>query len=100
MASFSRITKLTAKKISKNTTLHIWISKINKLSNSLWFITGQDSSGHIQIVVKNEELILKLKERKKGDLLKVEGIVKKKEGSEKELEIELTKYQLINTSKE
>src|SRR6185312_5732629 len=100
MASFSRITKLTAKKKSKNTALYIWISKINKLSNSLWFITGQDSSGHIQIVVKNEELILQLKERKKGDLLKIEGIIKKKEGSKKELEIELTKYQLINASKE
>jgi len=100
MASFSRITKLTAKKISKNTALYIWISKINKLSNSLWFITGQDSSGHIQIVVKNEELILQLKERKKGDLLKIEGIIKKKEGSEGKLEIELTKYQLVNPSKE
>ena len=100
MASFSQITKLTAKKINKNTTLYIWISKINKLSNSLLFITGQDSSGHIQIVVKSEELILQLKERKKGDLLKIEGIIKKKEGSEGKLEIELTKYQLVNPSKE
>ena len=70
------------------------------MSNSLWFITGQDSGGSIQIVVKNEELISQLKKRKKGDLLKVRGISKKKEGPDKKLEIELTKFQLINTSRE
>ncbi|KLL04912.1 MAG: hypothetical protein MRERV_9c040 [Mycoplasmataceae bacterium RV_VA103A] len=100
MTSFSQIAKLTFKKLNKNTTFYTWIVDIKKLSNSLWFIIGQDSSGYIQIVVKNQELITGLKKRKKGDLLKVWGLIKKKEGSEKKLEIELTKYQLINTSRE
>ena len=64
------------------------------------FLIGQDSSGYIQIVVKNKELIAELKERKRGDLLKIRGILRKKIGSEKELELELIKYQLINSSKE
>lgn len=64
------------------------------------FVIGQDGSGQVQIVVKDQELIAELKEKKRGDLLKVEGIVGKKLGSEKEIEIELTNYQLINQSKE
>ncbi|CAG8749905.1 13878_t:CDS:2, partial [Gigaspora margarita] len=66
---------------------------------NLLFLIGQDGSGHIQIVAKNRELIKELKERKRGDLLKIEGFVKKKEGTE-EIEIELEKYHLINKSKE
>lgn len=100
MISFSQIAKLNSQKLNKKNVLCIWINKINKLSNSLWFIIGQDSSGYIQIVIKNKGLISQLKERKRGDLLKITGIIKKKTGSEKELEIELTKYQLINASKE
>ncbi|CFW92916.1 Aspartyl-tRNA synthetase [endosymbiont DhMRE of Dentiscutata heterogama] len=100
MTSFSRIAKLTTKKIGKITTLYIWIVEIKKLSSYLWFINGQDSSGYIQIVVKDKELISQLKKRKKGDLLKIWGVVKKKEGPEKRLEIELTKFRLINTSRE
>lgn len=64
------------------------------------FIIGQDSSDKIQIVVKKEKLITKLKETRRGDLLKVWGILKKKAGSDKEVELELTKYQLVNASKE
>jgi aspartyl-tRNA synthetase len=65
------------------------------------FIKGQDSSGEIQVVVKKEELINNLKGIvKKGDLLKVAGIVKKKEGREEAFEIQLENYQIINSSKE
>ncbi|CAI2185799.1 15957_t:CDS:2 [Funneliformis geosporum] len=55
------------------------------------------------MVVKNKELISQLKEIKKGDLLKIGGIVKAKKAEkdskkEAELEIELTKFQLINAN--
>src|SRR5947207_2912658 len=106
MTSFSQITKLTPEQLNEKITLYVWVTNINEKGNSLWFITGQDSSGYIQIVVKeNKELISRLKEIKKGDLLEVRGIVKKKrvqenkkEGSEEELEIELTEFQLINAN--
>ena len=61
---------------------------------------GQDSSGYLQIVVKNQELIAELKGKKRGDLLKIAGQVKKKAGSDEEMELELSQYQLINQSKE
>jgi aspartyl/asparaginyl-tRNA synthetase len=81
--------KITPPKLNKKVTFFAWINKIRKLGNLL-FIIGQDGSGYIQIIVKNKELIAELKETKKGDLLSVAGIVRKKTGSEKELEIELT----------
>ncbi|CAI2180998.1 992_t:CDS:2 [Funneliformis geosporum] len=94
---------LTLKNLNKKTTLYVWVININEKGNSLWFITGQDSSGCIQIVVKNKELISQLKDIKKGDLLKIGGIIKIKKGEkvskkEAELEIELTKFQLINAN--
>ena len=95
----SQVSKLNSKKISKGVVLCLWISKIRKLGNLL-FIIGQDGSGQVQIVVKSKELINELKEKKRGDLLKIWGMVGKKVGSEKEIEIELTKYQLVNQSKE
>ncbi|CAG8668941.1 12347_t:CDS:2, partial [Ambispora gerdemannii] len=58
------------------------------------------SSGYLQIVVKNQELIAELKGRKRGDLLKISGQLKKKTGSDKEMELELSQWQLINQSKE
>jgi aspartyl-tRNA synthetase len=98
MSSFAKITKLNLQKLDKNVSFCVWVNKIRKLGNLL-FIVGQDSSDKIQIVVKKEELITKLKEIRRGDLLKVWGILRKKTGSEKEMELELTKYQLINSSK-
>ena len=105
MTSFSQITKLTSEQLNEKIMLYVWVIHINEKGNSLWFITGQDSSGYIQIVVKNKELILHLKEIKKGDLLEAWGILKKKrvqenrkESSEEELEIELTEFQLINAN--
>jgi len=95
MNSFSQIKKLTLKKLSKKVVLHVWINEIRKKKFAL-FIDGQDSSGEIQIVVKEPELIEKLKEQKRGDLLKIEGIIKKKEGEGEEVEIKLTEYKLIN----
>ena len=71
MPYFTRISQLTLEKLNKKVILWVWIIDINKISNSLWFVTGQDSSSYIQIVVKNKELISLLKKRKKGDLLKV-----------------------------
>ena len=68
---YTLISHLTLKKINKKVILAVWITNINEKSSSLWFITGQDSSGFIQIVVKNKKLISRLKERKKGDLLQV-----------------------------
>ncbi|CAI2162036.1 2941_t:CDS:2 [Funneliformis geosporum] len=105
MVSFSQISKLTLKKLNKKTALYVWIININKKGDSLWFITGQDSSSCIQIVVKNKELISHLKQINKGDLLKIWGIIKikKPEKDSKKAEtpeIELTKFQLINSSKE
>jgi len=38
---------------------------------NLLFIIGQDGSGQVQIVVKSKELINELKEKKRGDLLKI-----------------------------
>jgi aspartyl-tRNA synthetase len=65
------------------------------------FVICQDGSGVIQIVVKNNRLIEELKKIKKGDLCLLKGIVKKKNGSSKEeIEIDLEKCQLINSSKE
>jgi len=69
--SFSQISKLTPEQLDKKTILYVWIININKQGNSFWFIDGQDSSGFIQIVVKNKALISRLKEIKKGDLLQV-----------------------------
>jgi len=71
MTSFFQITKLTSEQLNEKVALYVWIVNINEKGSSLWFITGQDSSGYIQIVVKNKELILRLKEIKKGDLLEV-----------------------------
>ena len=103
--SFSQISKLTFKQLNKKVSLYVWIISINEKGNSLWFIIGQDSSGCIQIVVKNEKLISRLKKNKKGDLLKIKGIIKKKNLSEKmkknfeeELEIKLTEFKLVNTN--
>jgi aspartyl-tRNA synthetase len=105
MVSFSQISKLTFEQLDKKITFYVWIININEKGNSLWFITGQDSSGYIQIVVKNKKLISRLKEIKKGDLLEVQGIVKKKRASEKnkenleeELEIELIEFKLVNAN--
>jgi aspartyl-tRNA synthetase len=91
--------QLNHKKPGEQTVIFTWILVIRSLGGLL-FIAGQDSSGYIQIVVKNKELVSRLKEEKikKGDLLEVWGIIKKKEGSEEELEIELTNYQLINAN--
>lgn len=67
----------------------------------LLFIVCQDGSGIIQVVVKNNALIEELKKIKKGDLCLLKGIVKKKNGSLKEeIEIDLEKCQLTNSSKE
>ena len=99
MSLFSQISKLNFKSLNKNTTFYIWVNKIRKLS-SLLFLIGQESNNNIQIIVKEKTLINDLKKIKRGDLLKIYGIVKKKEGSKEEIEIELKKYQLINSSKE
>ncbi|CAI2197415.1 14634_t:CDS:2, partial [Funneliformis geosporum] len=104
MVSFSLISKLTLKKLNKKVVLHVWIINIKEKGHSLWFIIGQDSSGCIQIVVKNKELISRLKEIKKGDLLKIRGIIKIKKAEKdakknEQIEMELEKYQLINSSK-
>ncbi|CAJ0924500.1 16471_t:CDS:2 [Entrophospora sp. SA101] len=64
------------------------------------YVEENDSSGYTQIVVKNQGLIAELKERKRGDLLKITGIVKRKGNQGEEVEIELEKQQLINASKE
>src|ERR1700722_7720844 len=99
MTSFSQISKLTPEQLNEKIILYVWVTNINEKGSSLWFITGQDSSGYIQIVVKeNKELISRLKAIKKCDLLKIQGIVKKQAGSEKELEIKLTEFQLINAN--
>ena len=71
MTSFAKISKLTLKNLNKKTSLFVWIININEKGNSLCFITGQDSNGYIQIVVKNKKLISRLKETTKGDLLEV-----------------------------
>lgn len=99
MVSASQISELTDKKINKLIILNIWIAKIRKLG-SLLFLVGQDSSGYIQLVVKEKELITKLKEKRRGDLLKIWGTLRRKTGSTSELEVELSQYQLINSSKE
>ncbi|CAI2182308.1 17201_t:CDS:2, partial [Funneliformis geosporum] len=67
---------------------------------NLLFFIGQDSSGYLQIIVKEKKLIDDFKKVNRGDLLKIKGIIKKKEGGQKEIEIELKKFQLINPSKE
>ncbi|WNE41033.1 MAG: Aspartate--tRNA(Asp/Asn) ligase [Mycoplasmataceae bacterium] len=97
--SFAKIIKVNPQNLDKNASFYVWVDKIRKLG-SLLFIVGQDSSGKIQIVTKKEELINKLKEIKRGDLLEVQGILRKKTGSEKEIELELIKYKLVNYSKE
>ena len=94
-----QISELTPKKINKLVAIHVWIAKIRKLGNLL-FLVGQDSSGYLQVVVKEKEIVNDLKKIKRGDLLKIEGIIKKKEGTKEGIEIELKKYQLINSSKE
>lgn len=71
MTSFFQIAKLTSEQLNEKVTLYVWIINVNEKGRSLWFITGQDSSGYIQIVVKDKKLILRLKEIKKGDLLEV-----------------------------
>lgn len=68
--------------------------------SNLLFLIGQYNNKYIQIIVKEKQLIADLKKIKKGDLVKIYGIIKKKEGSKEEIEIELKKYQLINSSKE
>ncbi|CAH1756442.1 3913_t:CDS:2 [Entrophospora sp. SA101] len=72
----------------------------NNYSNQISSNDNKDSSGYLQIVVKNQELIAELKGKKRGDLLKISGQVKKKTGSDKEIELELSQWQLINQSKE
>nr|CAG8443348.1 13411_t:CDS:10 [Entrophospora candida] len=67
MVPFFQISKLTSEQLDKKIALYVWVTNINEKGNSLWFITGQDSSGYIQIVVKNRELISRLKKRKKED---------------------------------
>ena len=100
MSLFAQIAKLTMADLDKKVTLYLWINQIRRKKFAL-FIEGQDSSGEIQIVVKKEELINQLKGTiKRGDLLKAEGIVKKKEGRDEKMEISLESYQIINPSKE
>ncbi|MDR1670849.1 MAG: hypothetical protein LBR43_03975 [Spiroplasmataceae bacterium] len=99
MNSFAKITKLNSQKLDKNVSFYVWIDRFKEFGKLL-FIIGQDSSGKIQIVVKEKELIEKLKERKRGDLLKVQGILRKKAGSDKEMELELIKHKLVNSSKD
>ena len=99
MTSFSQIAKLSVQNLNKSVVLYVWISHIRKLSN-LWFLIGQDSSGLLQITVKEKKLIERLKKINRGDLLKIKGIIKRKEGNKEEIEVELKKYQLINPSKE
>ncbi|MCE8159297.1 MAG: hypothetical protein I3270_01855 [Candidatus Moeniiplasma glomeromycotorum] len=100
MSLFAQIAKLTRADLDKRVSLYLWINQIRRKKIAL-FIEGQDSSGEIQIVVKKEELINQLKGTiKRGDLLKVEGIIKKKEGREEKVEMGLESYQIINPSKE
>jgi len=67
----------------------------------LLFLICQNNNNYIQVIVKKRELINELKTVKKGDLLKLWGIVRKKTASSsQELEVELEKYRLINPSKE
>jgi len=98
MTSFSQIAKLSYQKLNKSVVLYVWINRIRKLGNLLFFI-GQDSSGYLQIIVKEKKLIDNLKKINRGDLLKIKGIIKNKKGAQKEIEIELKKFQLINPSK-
>jgi len=99
MTFLSPFPKLSSKKLKKNVIVPVWINKIRKLSNLL-FLIGWYNNKYIQIIVKEKQLIADLKKIKKGDLVKIYGIIKKKEGSKEEIEIELKKYQLINSSKE
>jgi aspartyl-tRNA synthetase len=103
---YTPVSQLNSEKLNEKVILWAWINEVSTLSNSLWFLTGQDSTGLIQIVVKNKELISRLKEIRKGDLLEIQGIVKKKRMPEKKkeelveekLEIELAEFQLINAN--
>ncbi|MCE8163081.1 MAG: hypothetical protein I3274_02585 [Candidatus Moeniiplasma glomeromycotorum] len=100
MSLFSQIAKLTLADLDKPVSLYLWINEIRK-KKTAFFIEGQDSSGEIQVVVKKGELINQLKGAvKRGDLLKVEGIIKKKEGLGEKVEISLENYQIINSSQE
>lgn len=100
MSLFAKIDKLTLADLDKKVSLYLWINQIRHKKFAS-FLEGQDSSGEIQIVVKKEELIRSLKGTiKRGDLLKVEGIIKKKEGREEKVEINLENYQIINSSRE
>ncbi|KLL02504.1 MAG: aspartyl-tRNA synthetase [Mycoplasmataceae bacterium RC_NB112A] len=100
MSLLAQIAKLTLADIEKRVWLYLWINQIRHKKFAS-FLEGQDSSGEIQIVVKKEELISSLKLNvKRGDLLKVEGIIKKKQGIGEKVEINLENYQIINSSKE
>lgn len=94
-----KCSQLNWQKKDKSVIFWAWITIIRRLGNLL-FLVSQDSSGCVQIIVKKNELIRELKVIKKGDLLKLWGIVRKKIGAEEEVEVELEKYQLINSSRE
>lgn len=65
------------------------------------FIICQDSSGYIQLVAKNNQfLINNLQKQQLGDLIKVWGFIRQKERTNKEVEIELTKFKLLNKTKQ
>jgi aspartyl-tRNA synthetase len=100
MLRIYKCSQLNWGKLGKIVSFFAWIANIRRLGGLL-FVVCQDGSGIIQVVVKNNALIEELKKIKKGDLCLLKGIVKKKNGSPKEeIEIDLEKCQLINSSKE
>ena len=78
-----------------------WVDKIRQLGSNLLFILCNISSEkkQQQIIVKKEKKIKELRKIKRGDLLKIWGEIKIKKDTEKEIEIELIKYKLFNSSK-
>jgi len=92
----SNIFSIKNLKLEKKIKIFSWIIKIRKLGKIIFLII-QDSSGIIQSVIKDEKLIIKSKKIKNGDLLKIEGIIKKKDDFNKEVEIK--KFEIINKSK-
>lgn len=90
---------LEKKKIGGKVSLYLWVNNIRKLGNIL-FVIGQRKNEILQLITKEEKLIRLLEKIKRGDLLKIRGIVREKIGETAgEKEIELIKFVLVNSSK-
>jgi len=87
------------KETNQNVKLNGWVNVFRNLGK-IAFIELRDLSGKIQVVITDKEIVTKLKDLTPESCISVFGILQKKQGSEKDLELLATEVIVHSIAKE